>query len=684
MKSKQPAWKKIAQTILLSRKIDELEEKELTPQGKIKYQFSARGHELAQVLLAEALNHPHDAAMGYYRSRPFVLASGMTATESLASSMALSGLPSDGRDVGVIFSQARRNGPTILPTSGDVGAQFTPIAGWAQAIHYRQNTLKDETWQGAIAVALGGDGSVAANGFWSALNIVTTQNLPMLFFIEDNGYGISVPSTFQTPDGDIAANLASYKNLKIVSADGTNPEKAWQAIDECVTYIRMRNRPALLKMDVVRLQGHTFIDNQAYKPKEILQAEALRDPLIRLQEYLLEKKIVSANIWTEWENDVQTALNAALKEAESTPKPDPNQVKQHLFFDRRRPLVGGLRPEESPKPKGNPQAEKSGARVSLIESVRRTLDAELGLNPRLLVFGEDVGVKGGVHGTTKDLQLQHGETRVFDTSLSEEGILGRSIGLAMAGLMPVPEIQFRKYADPAYDQITNIGWIRWRTAGNFAAPMVVRIPVGFGKKTGDPWHSVSGEAIYAHTLGWRIAYPSNAADAAGLLRSALRGDDPTFFLEHRALLDSPEGRSPYPSEDYTLPFGVAAKLASGNELTLITWGAMVARCAEAIREFTGRISLIDLRTIIPWDRETVLKSVQETGKVLIVHEDTQTAGFGAEIAATIAEEAFIWLDAPVTRLTTPDVPIPYNEEMMNVLIPAVARIRNKVAELLQF
>jgi 2-oxoisovalerate dehydrogenase E1 component len=302
----------------------------------------------------------------------------------------------------------------------------------------------------------------------------------------------------------------------------------------------------------------------------------------------------------------------------------------------------------------------------------------------MLVFGEDVGVKGGVHGATLDMQAHFGPDRVFDTSLSEEGIIGRAVGMALAGLLPVPEIQFRKYADPAHEQISDLGTLRWRTANNFAAAVVVRIPVGFSKKTGDPWHSVSGEAVYAHTLGWRIAYPSNAADAVGLLRTALRGDDPTFFFEHRALLDTPDGRRPYPGDNFCLPFGRAARLLQGDELTVITWGAMTPRCMEAAKAFSGRVTLLDLRTIVPWDREAVLEAARRTGKVLIVHEDTLTSGFGSEIAAQIVSQAFTDLDAPIERLTTPDLPIPYNIGLMEAVLPSVERIRQKIQALLAY
>ncbi|RPI21922.1 MAG: pyruvate dehydrogenase, partial [Chloroflexota bacterium] len=282
------------------------------------------------------------------------------------------------------------------------------------------------------------------------------------------------------------------------------------------------------------------------------------------------------------------------------------------------------------------------------------------------------------------MQNHFGPERVFDTSLSEEGIIGRAVGMALAGLMPVPEIQFRKYADPAYEQINDLGTLRWRTANHFAAPVVVRIPVGYGKKTGDPWHSVTAEAIYAHTLGWRIAFPSNAEDAAGLLRSALRGDDPTFFFEHRALLDTVEGRRPYPGDDFCLPFGKAVRRVEGEELTIVTWGEMVHRCLEAARDFSGRVTILDLRTIVPWDQESVLDSVRRTGKVLVVHEDTLTGGFAGEIIATIAAQAFTDLDAPIERLATPDIPIPYNVRMMDAVLPSVSKIRLKIEYLLAY
>jgi 2-oxoisovalerate dehydrogenase E1 component len=686
----QPNWNKVARLMILSRELDHLEEQELAPKELIKLQFSSMGHELAQILLAQTLTHSHDAASVYYRSRPFMLAQGLTPREALAGNMARSGGLSEGRDAGVVYNMPKKDsntGPTIFPASGDVGSQYTPAAGWAQAITYRLRVLGETDWEGAIAVALGGDGSVAANGFWSSLNIVTTMQLPMLFFIEDNGYGLSVPSTIQTPGGDIAANLASFRNLIVIDADGTQPEEAWQAIENAVQHVRAGKGPALLRMRVVRIKGHTFIDDQSYKTSDQRVSEAESDPILHMQELLLSNRM-SMGDWDKIVEDARQELSLALEEVKASADPDPTQVTKHLFFNGEVQNSGGLRPENASIPVGtstiSDPADANGPRINLVDAVRRTLETEMRINPRMLVFGEDVGVKGGVHGATRGMQSHFGCERVFDTSLSEEGIIGRSVGMAFAGLLPVPEIQFRKYADPAHEQISDLGTIRWRSGNKFAAPVVVRIPVGFGKKTGDPNHSVTAEAIYAHTLGWRIAYPSNAEDAVGLLRSALRGDDPTFFFEHRALLDTAEGRRPYPGDEFYIPFGMAKQLTKGSDLTVVTWGAMVPRCLMAAEQFQGQVEILDLRTIIPWDQDAVLESIRQTGKLLVVHEDTQTGGFAGEIIATVVSKAFHFLDAPIERLATPDVPIPYNIPMMNEIIPSAERISEKMAQILAY
>ena len=685
-------WREVARLVLTSRAIDHLEESELVPGGKIAYQFSARGHELAQVLLALALDQPHDAAGVYYRSRPFLLASGLTIEEALAGSMAKAGSPTGGRDIGVVHMLDRRGRALVLPAAGDVGSQYTPAVGWAQAIGYRQRVLNESDWAGSIVAALGGDGSTAANGFWAALNIVTTLKLPYLFFIEDNAYGISVPSGLQTPGGNLAKNLSSFSHLFVLEADGTDPLDASTKIDQAVQQVRSGAGPALIRLSVPRLNGHSFVDNQSYKPVELLEVETARDPLAKLRTFMLDQRLIDQAEWDQLERSVAAEVRAACDQAQAQPEPDRSTATRHVFFDGNNwQLIGGAQAAGFTFQAGSnvPHPTEPGVRLNLLDAVKRTLEVELEANPRLLIFGEDVGLKGGVHGATTDMQLKHGSDRVFDTSLNEDGIIGRSVGLALAGLTPVPEIQFRKYADPAMEQINNIGTLRWRTQSKFAAPIVVRVPVGFGRKTGDPWHSVSGEAVHARSLGWRIAIPSNAEDAVGLLRAALRGNDPTFFYEHRALLDAAQARRPYPGDDYLLPFGVAHIVQSGADLTVVTWGALVYRCVEAanppggLEPPGGSIEIIDLRTIVPWDTAAVLKSIAKTGKCLIVHEDGLTAGFGAEIAATIADEGFFDLDAPIRRLATLDVPIPYHPGLMHAVTPTVEKIREMMERLVK-
>ena len=679
-KASAPAvdWAQVARLMLTSRAIDEIEEQELAPSGKVTYQFSSKGHELAQVLLGLQLTHPHDGAGVYYRSRPFMLAVGLTSQEAFAADLARTGSSSEGRDVGVVYSMPPRRGVTVLPASGAVGAQYSPVAGWAQAIPYYQQELKDKNWDGAIAVALGGDGSVAANGFWAALNIATTLKLPMLFFIEDNGYGISVPRIFQTPGGDIAANLVAYKNLRVLSGPGTEPEKTALLVLDAVKHVRSGAGPCLLRVEVPRLSGHTFGEDQTgYKSSKQIKDEQAKDPLVAMRKMMIKAQ------WDQITKEVGEDVRSQLAAAEQNPNPPLDSSPLHLFSSGEHSTQV---PPTLKKPPAtlNLKPETEGARINMSEAIRRTMEAELALNPRLLIFGEDVGPRGGVHRVTLDLQRKFGDRRVFDTSLSEEGIVGRAAGLALAGLTPLPEIQFRKYADPATEQINDTGWIRWRTAGKFAAPVVIRIPVGYSKKTGDPWHSVSGEAIYAHSLGWHVAMPSNAADAVGLLRAALRGHDPTLFLEHRALYDTPPSRRPYPGDEYALPFAKAAVVQEGSDLTIVSWGEMLHRCMEAAQPSAGRVEIIDLRTVSPWDKETVLSSVRKTGRCLVAHEDALTGGFGAEIAATLAQDCFTFLDAPIQRVAVPNVPIPFNIPLMNVVIPSVEVIRAEMEKLMRW
>jgi 2-oxoisovalerate dehydrogenase E1 component len=682
-------WSRVLRLALVSRFLDDTEEQRLVPEKKVLYQFSARGHEVAQLILGQHLTHKHDAAGAYYRSRPLLLSLGLSVADAFAGPMGRAGGMSGGRDIGVVCNLPNDPGPVVLPMSGDVGSQYTPAAGWAQAIRYHRDVLKNAEYEGAIACVLGGEASVATNGFWSSLTIATTLELPMVFYIEDNGYGISVPSWMQTPGGDIAANLASFRNLLVKNGNGVDPEATERLIGECVAHARSGKGAALLRLTLPRLSGHSGQDTQAYKPADLLAREQSSDPLPRLYAYLRDGRLTDKQI-AEAERAARAEGEEGLAIALALPEPDPATVTRYRMEERKdngAPLLqrrGGLAPTGYRPPDSNEVAAPEGPRINMLTAIRRALESELRGNSRVLVFGEDVGPKGGVHAATLGLQDTFGSQRVFDTSLSEEGIIGRAVGMALAGLMPVPEIQFRKYADPATEQLNNCGTMRWRTNNRWAAPIVVRMPGGYAPKCGDPWHSVCGEVLWVHAPGWQVAIPSNAEDAVGLLRTALRGNNPVIFFEHRALLDGTWARRPYPGDGFVVPFGKARTIREGDKLTVVTWGAMVERCEAAAKESDYAVEVLDLRTVSPWDRDSVLASVRKTRRCLIVHEDTLTAGFGAEISAVLAEEAFLSLDAPIQRMAIPDIPTPYNVGLMNAILPQVGEIRDRMVELIEF
>ncbi len=685
LKEQNVDWIKVSRVMLQSRALDDIEEKELVPAKLVFNQFSARGHDFAQILLGSQLTHPHDAATGYYRSRPFVMSLGIDLDVVVSSPMAKEGGYSDGRDIGVVcnYPNTNREGAMLFPMCGGVGAQYSPIAGWAQSIVYHRDQLEDTSYSGAVAVSMGGDSSMSTSGFWAALNISTTNNLPHLFYIEDNGYGISVPQEVQTPGGDQVANLQAYKNLKIVDGDGTDPERTPALIQEAVDYVRSGQGTCLLRLKVPRLCGHTFQDTQTYKSDDFIADEQARDPLPKLKDFLIKTGKLTADQWDELADDCYNEIKATVDRAREGQEPDSDNLTRFVYAEEGEvQLRGGLAADGHQFPSSDLTAKPEGSRLNMLTAIRKVLDYELETNPKVVVFGEDVGPKGGVHGATLGLNDKFGDHRVFDTSLSEEGIIGRSVGMALSGLMPVPEIQFRKYAEPAAEQLSDTGIMRWRTNNQFAAPMVVRIPGGFARR-GDPWHSMSDEVEWAHKVGWQLAMPSNAEDAVGLLRYALRDNNPTIFFEHRSLLDNSWARRPYPGDEYIIPFGQAKILTEGSKLTVVCWGAMVERCEKAAASLELDIEVIDLRTLQPWDKETVTKSVEKTGRCLIVHEDNKTAGFGAEIAATLSDEIFFSLDAPIQRLTMPDIPNPHNFHLLDKAVPNQERIAQAMKNLIE-
>ena len=472
----------------------------------------------------------------------------------------------------------------------------------------------------------------------------------------------------------------------MLEGDASDPMAAAALIEDAVAGVRSGDGPALIRLVVPRLSGHSGQDTQTYKSAAEIAAERARDPLTRLRAQLVPDLISAA----DWDFEIAQARprrgRSAGRRRSGAARPIPGASGAMCFRNRppTAPSTCSSRAEcaatGSCRRRARVHASPQGPRINLVTAVRRTLEHELAVNPRMLVFGEDVGRKGGVHAATLGLQEKFGVGRVFDTSLSEEGIIGRAVGMAAAGLMPVPEIQFRKYADPAAEQLNDCGTMRWRTVNRFAAPMVVRIPGGFFK-CGDPWHSQSNEVQWLHGLGWRVAMPSNAQDAVGLLRSALRGNDPTIFFEHRSLLDGSWARRAYPGDEFVVPFGKASLLREGTTLTVVTWGAMVERCEQAIVDSGISADLLDLRTLSPWDRDATLASVRKTRRCLIVHEDTMTAGFGAEIAAVLAKEAFFDLDAPIERLAMPDVPSPHSPVLLDAVLPSVETISQAIAAL---
>jgi 2-oxoisovalerate dehydrogenase E1 component len=674
-------WLALLERAFLSRAMDDLEvSKDYRPnpdrphEGKLKFQFSAKGHEIPQLVAAALLNHAHDGATVYYRSRPLLLGVGLSPFEAFASNMhKLEGV-SGGRDIGVVFNHHQPGGVTVLPASGDVGAQFTPAIGWAQGVQYRATALGQTEYAGAVALAHAGDGATATNGFWSALNIAAPRRLPYIILIEDNQYALSVPWRYQTAAPSVVDNIANFRGLAIQSVEGGDIPALYAALHAAITSARQGGGAQLVHVRVPRLTGHNWQDPAAYKSAEEKESDARRDPLPRLVAYVQEQHGVPAAT-IDALRDRATAFARAQAEAAWTTghDPGPADALTHLFAPAH------------PVPPTPPITE--GARLTMQQAIRQTLEDEMTRDPTILVFGEDVGAFGGVHRVSDGLQTRFGEARVFDTSLNEEGIVGRSVGLALNGLRPVPEIQFRKYADPAHEQITDAGSLRWRTHGRFGGPIVLRIPVGYQLMGGDPWHAVCGEAVFAHLPGWQIAYPATTLDAVGLLRTALRGDNPVMFLEHRLLYRYREANAPYPGPDYQVPFGQARLVREGRDAVILCWGESVYRAREAAEALAAeghQTAILDLRTIVPWDEEAVFAAVRRTGKVLIVHEDTRTCGFGAELAARISQDAFEYLDAPILRVATADVPSPCHDTLFDAVMPTTAKVQAALAELLRY
>jgi len=521
-----------------------------------------------------------------------------------------------------------------------------------------------------------GDGATGEGEFWEFMNTICTDQLPVVCVVEDNGYAISCPADYHTAGGDISRLVESFPHLEVIRVDGTDLIQSYRAMREAVAYARARKGPALVHATVIRPYSHSHSDDERnYKTAEQRDLEAGRDPIATLTKLLLAEGLATQKeldtIRTQVDADVADAADRALK----APRPKPETAGLYVYSPDVDPTSDQF--STPPAPQGDP--------ITMVSAINRTLHDEMQRNPLMVVFGQDVADasncdiidkvpgKGGVFKATHGLQRAFGPHRVFNSPLAEANIVGRSIGMAVRGIKPVAEIQFFDYIWPAMMQIRDeLSMLRYRSANTFKAPVVIRVAIGGYLRGGGVYHSQSGESIFAHCPGLRIAFPSTAQDAAGLLRTAIRCDDPVMFLEHKHLYRQTYNKGEYPGPDYMIPFGKAVQRRDGTDVVIVTWGALVQRAivAAQMAEKQGHsVGVIDLRTILPYDIDTIADAVKRTNRVIVAHEDQLTCGFGAEIAARIAEDLFEHLDAPVTRVGAMDTPVAYAPELEEVILP---------------
>jgi 2-oxoisovalerate dehydrogenase E1 component len=617
----------------------------------------------------------HDWFYLYYRDRALALMLGVTAEQMLLGSVGAADDPaSGGRQMPSHWANRELN---IVSRSSATGTQYLQAAGCAQAYRY----LDPESDE--VTLVCSGEGATSEGEFWEAMNTACLENLPLVFLIEDNGYAISVPVEKQTAGGNVAQLVSGFPNLKRLEVDGTDVVASYAALTEAVAYARERKGPALVHAQVTRPYSHSLSDDErSYKTKAEREAEAARDPLLRFPEWLLSEGILDPQglqvIVHEVDQEIQQATDRVLR----ADPPTKGSALQFLYSDRIDPTSAEF--EAEPR--------FTGEARTMVDELNLTLHEEMRRNSRIVVFGEDVADcsreanlaevkgKGGVFKTTAGLQINFGSDRCFNSPLAEAGIIGRAIGLAERGMKPVVEIQFFDYIWPAMMQLrAELATLRWRSNNAFSAPVVVRVAIGGYLNGGAIYHSQCGEVIFTHLPGLRVVMPSNALDACGLLRTAIRCDDPVMFLEHKRLYREPYNRSQHPGPDFTIPFGKASVVKSGQNLTVVTYGAVVQKMLQAALQVEQRnpdktIEVIDLRTLSPYDWEAIRASVEKTSRVMIAHEDCLSWGYGAEIAARIADELFAFLDAPVRRLAGKDVFVPYHPTQEDAVLPQPADI----------
>jgi 2-oxoisovalerate dehydrogenase E1 component len=684
--------------ILTSRKVDDAEI-QMKKQNKAFFQISGAGHEGILTALGKVLKGGYDYFIPYYRDRALCLSLGMTPYEMLCQANGNIGdVASHGRQMPSHFGHAGLN---IIPKSSCTGTQFNQACGLAEAGIYL-NSLKgaDKSklphHQDEIIFVSCGDGTVAQGEFWEGLNTACVRKLPILFLVEDNGFAISVPCTTQVPGGSISKALSTYPGLKVWECDGNCPLESYQVALEVEKYLRSGSGPVLVHAHVTRPYSHSLSDDHGfYRTKEELKNESLRDVVHSYPQFLKDAKIFSEEEILQVTSEISQLVTLARDEAIKTPWPEQNTFMDHLYSSEVNPTDLKLFEKE---------AKFTGPTdVPMAQSINSTLKNLVKQNPLVRIFGEDVADfgelekledpnlkgKGGVFKITSGIQRVGRNDQVFNSPLAEANIIGRAIGMSYRGLKPVVEIQFFDYIWPAYMQLKNeMATTRYRSGGDFKSPMVVRVPIGGYLKGGSIYHSQCGESLFTHIPGILVVFPSNALDAAGLLRTAALCDDPVLFLEHKHLYYQGYNRTADPGPDFSIPFGKANKVREGKDATVVCWGAMVQKSVEASKQIQEKmgydIDVIDLRTLVPLDMETILNSLKKTNRLLIAHEEVKTSGFAGEICMRINEEGFEFLDAPVVRVTAHDTHVAYCPSLEEVILPQVDDVYKGLVKLLSF
>ena len=664
-------------------------------QNKVFFQISGAGHECVQVAAAMNLKAGHDWFFPYYRDRALCLALGYSLLEMFQGSIGAEADPaSAGRQMPSHWGHKKLN---IVTSSSPTGTQFLQAVGAAEAGLYIEAhkaelpelaSQKDE-----VTLVCTGDGTTSQGEFWEAMNTACNAKAPVIFLVEDNGYAISVPVEAQTAGGSISSLVKSWPNLLIVEVDGCDLAASNAAFVKAVAHCRQRKGPALVHAHVIRPYSHSMSDDEAaYRPQAERDKEAERDPITLLGNRLVKEGHLSENELAILKQEWNAEVIAASIQAEGFLQPAHAKVFENVYSPQVDPTSAQF----------DQPAQSSGAPVTMVDLINRCLRDEMRRDARIRVFGEDVADatrvevlddgckgKGGVFKLTHGLQSEFGADRCFNSPLAEANIIGRAIGMAVRGLKPVVEIQFFDYIWPAFHQLRNeLATIRWRSGGAFKCPVVVRVPIGGYLRGGGPYHSQSGEVLFTHTPGVRVVFPSNAEDANGLLRTAIRGDDPVMFLEHKHLYRQTHNKGANPGPEYSIPLGKARVVREGSDLTIITYGATVFRCEQAAREIEKesghKVEILDLRSLSPYDWDAIAASVKKTSKALIVHEDCVSWGYGAEIGSRIADELFEWLDGPVRRSGATDTFVGYAPQLEEATLPTPVSIAADIRKLLSY